>query len=458
MKKIILFFGLGIMSFFANAQGFDGIIVERYYVSDAADATASDDASAGDLPVGSVTYRIYADLKSGWALQSVFGDEFHELRLETTTSFYNNEDRGSLTANGIAVSDLANNTVLLDSWLSGGAAGDNVFGIMKSDDNGANTIINADGVLKNSPNSIGLDLTEQDGIITPTIDQTVMNVAYIGFTNEQKSMFTDNYAVSGQVLSVQNIDGAMWYIAGGATGPTADNKVLIAQITTNGVLSYKFNIQIGLVGSPTGETEIYYAEPIDVAELTSASLTGSVAPIIENNPIVSITSPIANAEFAKDNEVTIQADATDVGGSISTVEFFVDGTSIGTDNTAPYSINYTAVTGTHSLTAVAKDNDNNTTTSSQITILVNGTDIKAIQEKACLIYPTEVKEYVTVSLSDNQNNNVNYKIYDIIGNKVLDANSNSTDFSIDLSNFISGQYIIKVTTDYNVITKRIVKK
>ena len=47
--------------------GLEGIEVETYYVS-----TPADQASWG-LPVGAVTYRVYANLQTGWSLQSLYG-------------------------------------------------------------------------------------------------------------------------------------------------------------------------------------------------------------------------------------------------------------------------------------------------------------------------------------------------------------------------------------------------
>ena len=40
-----------------------------------------------------------------------------------------------------------------------------------------------------------------------------------------------------------------WAALGGVKGPTSENRVLIAQLTTNGKLSFRINIQIG---TPTG--------------------------------------------------------------------------------------------------------------------------------------------------------------------------------------------------------------
>ncbi|MFM7900967.1 MAG: hypothetical protein ACKPAD_03180 [Bacteroidota bacterium] len=87
---VLAMFGISKPSF---AQGLEGIVVEKYYISNANDASVN--STGGVLPVGSVTYRVFADLAPGYQFQAVYGDANHELRLETTTLFFNNEDRGA---------------------------------------------------------------------------------------------------------------------------------------------------------------------------------------------------------------------------------------------------------------------------------------------------------------------------------------------------------------------------
>src|SRR5882762_5170611 len=99
-KKLMLGFGLALLGgTLAHAQGLENVTVEKYYVSNAADATGS----VGALPAGSVTYRIYADLATGYKFQALYGVATHALKLTTTTTFFNNEDRGATTPNGISV-------------------------------------------------------------------------------------------------------------------------------------------------------------------------------------------------------------------------------------------------------------------------------------------------------------------------------------------------------------------
>ncbi|PKV50176.1 putative secreted protein (Por secretion system target) [Aquimarina sp. MAR_2010_214] len=87
-------------------------------------------------------------------------------------------------------------------------------------------------------------------------------------------------------------------------------------------------------------------------------------------PQVSLTSPNNGQSFIQGNTVAISASASDSDGTITKVAFYVDGSMIGQDTTAPYTINWTAASGNHSITAKATDNSNKTTTSTVVNISV----------------------------------------------------------------------------------------
>ena len=134
MKWIVLFFTL-FLTITVNAQ--DAIIktfVETYYISDNNDAT---DTLGGFLQSGSTTYRIYLQLKKACKLLSVYGDANHTIKINSTDVFFNNKDRGKTFGKEIVKTNLSNNTVALDSWITIGQAtttknGLTYFGIPKS--------------------------------------------------------------------------------------------------------------------------------------------------------------------------------------------------------------------------------------------------------------------------------------------------------------------------------------
>lgn len=248
MKKSLLIIASAILSISAFGQGLENIIVEKYYISDANDATVN--GTGGVLPVGSVTYRVYVDMLPDYKMQAVYGvpaPNFHELRIATTTLFFNNEDRGAISPT-YTKSQAKNNTVMLDSWISVGAACAGNFGVLKSDDDGLLTNTNNDGVLQNNNSAAGIPLTQQDGMVTGT-PQTVTSLGI----DAQLAMFDNiNDGTNGPVFSTS--DGS-WAALSGATGANpSTNMVLIGQFTTNGVFSFELNIQLG---TPSGGIERY---------------------------------------------------------------------------------------------------------------------------------------------------------------------------------------------------------
>lgn len=106
------------------------------------------------------------------------------------------------------------------------------------------------------------------------------------------------------------------------------------------------------------------------------STTSSAVSVTVNNPTaptVSITAPTANATVSGTQDVT--ANAATASGTISSVQFKLDGNNLGAaDTTAPYSVAWdttTATNGVHTLTAVAKNSANLSTTSTSVSVTVD---------------------------------------------------------------------------------------
>ena len=104
------------------------------------------------------------------------------------------------------------------------------------------------------------------------------------------------------------------------------------------------------------------------------ALAGAAVTIyVDTPPAVSLTSPAANATFTAPASIPLQAQASDVGGSVSRVEFYHGTTLITTLTAPPYNFNWTGVPqGTYSLTARAFDNLGLQTTSTPVNVTVNG--------------------------------------------------------------------------------------
>lgn len=102
-------------------------------------------------------------------------------------------------------------------------------------------------------------------------------------------------------------------------------------------------------------------------ELTGSGAGGNPA------PTVAITSPANGAVFSAGTSATVNANASDSNGSVTNVAFYLDGTNfLGNDTAAPYTASTgPLVEGSHTLTAVATDDEGASAVSLGISITVN---------------------------------------------------------------------------------------
>lgn len=127
------------------------------------------------------------------------------------------------------------------------------------------------------------------------------------------------------------------------------------------------------LADPTASDTFYGITAVDRAgnESFCAYSDGSTSATDTIDPSVSITSPDDDTEVA--GTITVSATASD-NIAVAGVQFKLDGDNIGSEDTSyPYSINWDsngASDGTHTITALARDTSNNTTTSSGVTIYV----------------------------------------------------------------------------------------
>jgi RHS repeat-associated protein len=140
-----------------------------------------------------------------------------------------------------------------------------------------------------------------------------------------------------------------------ATGRLYKNGQLVATQPAMSLSANNWNgIQVGGASSAyTGmidEVRVY-SRPLTEAEVASlASVSnGSQANIA---PAITLTAP---ATAAAGSTVSLSATATDSEGGVAQVEFYANGTLLGTDVTAPYSLSWNPPQGWFELTAKAYD-------------------------------------------------------------------------------------------------------
>ena len=262
MKKTLLTLGL-FATLGLNAQnGLESIIVEKYYVSDIADSLDADaNGAIYPLHVGSVTYRVYADLLPGYSVIQMFGNANHDFRVETTTAFYNDPNFGVPYYNGTSVNNTKKNTQLIDSYFTIGGVANGMMGVLKTEDTDG-SIGNNQGILANTDASAGLPITglgAQDGLLPGA--PIALNA--LGFTNELNIF---DQTEGGSFLT----NGAAIAALGGMQGVTASNTVLLGQFTTDGDFSFQLNVQIGT--TIVGESQTFVASNPVGNELQDSTL------------------------------------------------------------------------------------------------------------------------------------------------------------------------------------------
>src|SRR5204862_1080166 len=115
---------------------------------------------------------------------------------------------------------------------------------------------NEQGILQNNDPSTGgpinigttTSLSAYDGMISGS----PVDVTYVGIDNQELAALDATSQAGNSFITSNGSVAAL----GGATGPTASNRVLIGQFTTNGTFYFEFNIQIG---TPTGGVQNYVA-------------------------------------------------------------------------------------------------------------------------------------------------------------------------------------------------------
>ena len=117
--------------------------------------------------------------------------------------------------------------------------------------------------------------------------------------------------------------------------------------------------------------------------LGGTSTSTVVAISVNTLPTVSITSPTHPTTFVAPATFTINATASDPGGSITKVEFFAGVSLLGQDTTAPYTFNMNNLSsGVYVLTAKATDNLGGTKTSTAVSAVVTNAPTTSITSPA----------------------------------------------------------------------------
>ncbi|MEO0404217.1 MAG: hypothetical protein AAF193_05050, partial [Bacteroidota bacterium] len=193
----------GAFNYNAEATSDDGSCsygpLEQVYVEE----VYTDDGSVQGYPTGHTTYRIYARLNDpSFQMSAVFAImDCTDMFIRTSTSFHNNTVFGGTLGSQINPALFGFSPDLeYDSWLT-----------------------------------IGMDSTEDEGSVQSAFTQPL-------------NPLENSFFQVGNDFEV--IDGAVFTVAGQPNGfPDENGDVLLGQVTTDGDLSFKINLQILLPGN-----------------------------------------------------------------------------------------------------------------------------------------------------------------------------------------------------------------
>lgn len=319
-----------LFSTFAKAQkGLENIIVEKYYISTAADTIGTE--LGGYLPIGSVTYRVFADLTPVHRLQAIYGEAKHELKITTTTRFFNCAKNDGKSSTDIEPSYLKESTLLLDSWVSVGAACLDYQAVLKSMDDSLPTFVESNElhILRNDEKDLGIPLASRDGMKKLKLQPGAV------FFNFDKELQNFQYAFRDSVDGIISTLNGAWASFGGSVGPHPKNQVLLGQFTTDGVFSFELNL---LIAIPGGGSEKFVAKNAVDSEFVFPALIYSSSP---NNKSPQILLAVDQQQKKKGvGAIELLATTSDEDGKVVAVDFYVNDRLIYTDSSFPFTFSY----------------------------------------------------------------------------------------------------------------------
>lgn len=423
----LLLFAIVLSDLTVQAQ-IDSVFVEKYYISDANYAT---DTIGGGIAAGSVTYRVFIDLAAGSKLLRVYGDVSHAIKFSSTTDFFNHKDRGKSYGKEISSTRLDTGTLALDTWITLGQASNRHLGILKNDDNDGSMI----RFLVNSNPEMGIPLTSADGLLLVPLSALPANVT--AQINGITMSSTTDTTIFGSLKTGRKFISTNFVLSGsGITGYTSDNKILLAQLTTKGELSFELNIEIEQKDGLYTKRVKYVARDPKTDEIENRFLTYPRLP-----PTCGCKNP-DYLEFNKTLECHIQ-------DSCKTYIVYgcTDPTACNYDPNANFNIPgvccYPGRCNNRNINIVCPD------------IQVHDNDL------AFSIYPNPAQDHVTVEISSSQQTEAQFIIYNSNGTILLTENlgciSNNLIREINISDLSNGLYFLRLSGEVHSITKTFIK-
>ncbi len=200
----------------------------------------------------------------------------------------------------------------------------------------------------------------------PTVQLT--NPAAAGLVVVQGTKVAVSVAAAGSdggISSLQKIEFLVDGNVNDALPKNPDGKDPPPPLTLPFVFTWQSNVALG--------THRLAARVTDNNGLSITSADVPVTVVANQLPQVAVTNPAVGSSFAPNTAVTISATASDVDGSVESVEFFVNGISLGAPVTkSPFQMTWTPTSaGPYDIMAKVTDNAGATVISSVIAVTVD---------------------------------------------------------------------------------------
>jgi hypothetical protein len=257
MKTILICFFVLVSAICVGQDGLEGVFVERYYVTSKSDTSNS--LATGIRSEGLVTYRVFVDLKPGYTFQAAYGAPGHPLFLRSSEKFYNHPGAGTVYSNILPEKALNRDKAYLDSWVSVGAAGENLMGVPKVYDDTLRdpSLQLGKTIFLNKSKKAGIPLSEKDGVARGE------NIPFATLYQLETALNALGTDATGNEVLIENGAWACMGIGAKGVDSLTTNCVLIAQLTTSGSLEFELNL---LIGAPNGTSQKYVAKNPDLGE------------------------------------------------------------------------------------------------------------------------------------------------------------------------------------------------
>ncbi|MGZ4075453.1 MAG: T9SS type A sorting domain-containing protein [Bacteroidia bacterium] len=454
-KKILILIIFFLSAFKMNVDAqIQNVIVENYYVSDTSDATDSTnylDVPAYPtpfLPAGFKTYRVYVQLDSGYRIKKIYGTPNHPWKIMSTDIFFNNIDRASTGYFGYNINKswfFGNPTIALDSWVTLGECGKvgSVLqkAVLKTEDtngsliggithnNGGTAHIPTGLIINNDPFA-GIPVDTADGMIPDTTTYASFLNAGFGVVEmgRDTTVFGDTVVGSKFISTnayLQQNTGVM-----GASDTS--NKVLVAQLTTQGNLSFELNLQLI---SPTGASLNFVAVNQGPATTGDTAVSG----VLKYPPACGCKDPNFleyNANYSC--SVPDSCHTRIVFGCMDTL-----------------ACNYDPHANFHIQYLCCYPGNCNNRDIALVCPSISG-------DGGLHIYPNPAHDQMTLHFSAGTNNEVRYEIYNLFSLKVIEKDlgirNGSIDEIVDVSDLTPGSYYVRIYAGSNIQSTTFMKQ